>query len=423
MFSQIRFFVNYKLRFGSAFKKRVQEVLRDKNLSHATQLELQNEKFLSLFRDAILKSKFYKKLYADHGITINDIKSVDDIKKLPIITKNDIRGCIDDVLITSKFTKTKGYTSGTSGSPLVVYRSYRSVVEEMASIWAWRYEFGYEPGMKTVSLRGDLGRTEMSKFDSYSKTLYLSSYNIKKENADWYYNQINKFSPYAIVAYPSSVDNLANILKSINKKLNVPYVFTASEMLYDNQRSKVQEVFNAKVFDRYGNAERTIAIEQRGDSNYYEVPFYSINEYRGDCTVTTGLIDPDFPLIRYKVTDIIIPYAYKSIEDENRFKIKQIVGRDDDVLTLPDGTKIGRLDVVLKGINHLEYAQFIQQSKDKFTLNLVVTPDFNQRDEADIIKNLKYRVGEGMGYEIKKVNKEDIILPKSGKFKLVISNQ
>lgn len=419
MLSQIRDFANFHLRFGPVFKKRVKEVLRDKNLSPEKQLELQNEKFLSLFRESMSKSKFYQKLYADHGISLHTIKSVDDITKLPVITKQDIRDKIDDILITSKFLTVKGYTSGTSGSPLVVHRSYQSVVEEMASIWAWRYEFGYEPGMKTVSLRGDLGRTEMVRFDRFSNTLYLSSYNIKKENAEWYYQQIKDFAPYAIIAYPSSVDNLANILMSINKKLKVPYVFTASEMLYDNQRSKVQDVFNTKVYDRYGNAERTIAIEERGDHHYYEVPFYSVNEYRDDCTITTGLIDPKFPLIRYKVTDIILPS--NDPKDKNRFRIQQILGRDDDVLVLPDGTKVGRMDVVLKGINHLEYAQFIQDSTDKFTLNLVVTPEFTQKDKADIVENLKYRIGEGMNYEIKEVSKEGIIFPKSGKFKLVIN--
>ena len=51
-------------------------------------LRQRNEKsFLSLFRRAYDKSAFYKKLYHDAGITKDDIKNLDDIKKLPIITK------------------------------------------------------------------------------------------------------------------------------------------------------------------------------------------------------------------------------------------------------------------------------------------------------------------------------------------------
>nr|WKN34690.1 hypothetical protein K4G66_20155 [Tunicatimonas sp. TK19036] len=390
-------------------------------MSNAEQLEIQNQKFLQLFDVAISKSTFYQKLYAEYGVGKHDIKSVEDISKLPVITKSKIRDCIDDIYIGNPLLKAKGYTSGTSGSPLVIYRSYQSIVEEQASIWAWRSGFGYLPGLKTVSLRGDLGRDEMMRHDKVANVLYLSSYNIKKENANWYYNQIKDFSPYAIIAYPSSVDNLANILLSIDKRLNVPYVFTASEMLYDNQRSKISNAFQTQVFDRYGNAERTIAIEQRSDGSYYESPCYSVNEYQEDCTITTSLIDNSFPLIRYKVTDIIQPSKYTSTEDANRFKIDKIIGRDDDVLLMPDGTKVGRLDVVLKGINHLEYAQFIQEQPDSFILNLVVTPDFSAEDEKKIVANLQYRLGGNMRYELRKVKEEDIIISKSGKFKLVIN--
>ena len=91
------------------------------------------------------------------------------------------------------------------------------------------------------------------------------------------------------------------------------------------------------------------------------------------------------------------------------------------MLLMPDGTKVGRLDVVLKGINHLEYAQFIQEQPDSFILNLVVTPDFSAEDEKKIVANLQYRLGGNMRYELRKVKEEDIIISKSGKFKLVIN--
>lgn len=421
MLNEIKSFANYHVKYGFLFKKKLKKIIELRKLDNNKLLEIQNEKLLKAFRHAIKHSRFYKKLYADYGISAKDVQSVLDMEKLPIITKSDVRDHIDDIYIGPPFFKAKGYTSGTSGSPLILYRTYDSVLEEAAFIWAQRFYFGYLPGMRTVSLRGDLGRDEMMRYDKFTNTLYLSSYNISQKNAEWYLKKIQDFSPYTILAYPSSLENLANLFYGIGKEVQIPLAFTSSETLYDTQRTKIENVFNTKVYDWYGNAERTIAIEQRLDDQYYELPLYSFNEFQDDCTITTGLINLNFPLIRYQVTDIIRHADYMSDHDKRRFKIDTISGRNDDVLMLPDGTKVGRLDVVLKGIDNVEYAQFIQKEKNSFLLNLVVRDSFSDKDKAKIVKNLEYRIGKGISYKINEVRHEDIIYARSGKFKLVIN--
>ncbi len=421
MIDNARSLVNYYLKFGPLFKQKLRHIIALKQLDNNRLLEIQNEKFLEVFRHAIKHSKFYKKLYTKYDISEENIKSIHDITKLPVLTKSDIKDHIDEIYTGSKFSKVKGYTSGTSGSPLMVYRTYASVLEENAYIWAHRHHFGYRPGMKTVSLRGDLDRNKMISFDKFSNTLYLSSYNISEKNAAWYFDKIQSFAPYAILAYPSSLDNLANLFRAVNIELQIPYTFTSSETLYENQRTKIEAVFNTKIYDWYGNAERTIAIEQRQNYEYYELPLYSFNEFKENATITTGLINANFPLIRYQVTDAIKHTAFDTDLDKSRFRIEEIQGRNDDVLLLPDGTKIGRLGFELNKVKNIDYAQFVQTDKEKFVLNLVVTNNFTADDEKRIVKNLEHRIGNSMPYEIKKIKKEDIILSKSGKFKLVVN--
>ncbi len=421
MLTNIKSFANYWIKYGPLFKERLKYVIDLQSLDHERLLEIQNQKFLKVFHHVTKASEFYKKLYAEYGVNTQAIQSIADIESLPVITKDMIRDQIDRVYTGKKWYRVKGHTSGTSGSPLVLYRTFSDVLNEAAYIWRHRSYIGYELGMKTVSLRGDLGREKMEQYDKFTNTLYLSSYNINEENSDWYYQKIKSFAPYAILAYPSSVAGLASLFSNLEKELHVPYIFTSSETLYSNQRTSVEEVFNTKILDWYGNAERTIAIEQRNDGRYYELPTYSHNEYREDHTVTTSLISCHFPLIRYKVTDIIKPCQYTGDQDKHRFQIAEISGRNDDVLLLPDGTKIGRLDVVLKGVKNVELAQFIQDSPYNFVLNLVVTNDFSSDDELKIIKNIEYRIGSNIQYDIKKVEKDDIIVSKSGKFKLVVN--
>ncbi len=415
---QIKSFFKYHIRYSPFFWKKFHQVKQVKTANHSKIQELRNEAFIRVFRKAFQNSAFYRELYQQHGITLHSIQSLEDIKMLPVINRKQVRDQADNILIGSKWTKTVGLTSGTTGTPLKVYRDYNSVLTEAAFIWAQRNLCGYLPGMKTVSLRGDLGRSDLYKFDSFSNTLFLSSYNLKEEQAVFFYDKIAHFSPYAILAYPSSVYILATYLKNAGKSLKVPYIFTSSETLYDFQREAIEKVFNGKVVDWYGNAERTIAIEQHQDGKYYEIPLYSINEYQQECTITTSLINDSFPLIRYQVNDIIEP-AERT--DNKTQEIKRIAGRIDDILVLPDSTKVGRLDVVFKGVENVEFAQFVQKQQDTFVLNLVTNPYFTDADKKKLISNLKHRIGKEVSFTINLVGKEEIIFSKSNKYKLVIN--
>jgi phenylacetate-CoA ligase len=413
--------VKYFLRYNFIFQKILTQVLKDLEEDYAILSQRQNDRFIHIFNHAIKHSRFYQMLYADYGINCETIKTVDDIHQLPIINKESIRECINDVVIGNRFLKVKGYTSGTSGSPLVVYRDYRSILEEGAYIWAQRAQFGYSPGMKTVSLRGDLAKGELDRFDSAFNTLYLSSYNLNERNAPYYYEKISQFSPFALLAYPSSAEILATLFENINRSVNIPYTFTSSENLYDFQREKIHRVLGSSTQDWYGNAERTIALMQNQKNGYDELPTYSVNEYQADSTITTGLINTSFPLIRYRIDDIIVPERPRD-SYKKKVTISRIDGRADDVLLLPDGTRIGRMDVVFKGIENIQFAQFEQFDPNSFQLNIVVNDRFSHDDNNKLTSKLVARVGDKINFKINRVDRTQIKLAKSGKYKLVLNH-
>ncbi|MEM8967895.1 MAG: hypothetical protein AAGE93_15865 [Bacteroidota bacterium] len=417
MLRRAKNFTNYYLRYNPYFKQEVKKVLEHKERNSNQLQHCQNKAFLSILHQAAKRSPFYQKLYATYGVDIKNIKSIADIDKLPIITKSDVREHLEAIYIGNPWVKTKGHTSGTSGTPLVVYRDYRSTIKEGAYIWAQRALFNYHPGMKTVSLRGILDRRQMKQYDPYANCLYLSSFNLREENADWYCQQIQQFEPYAILAYPSSVEILANFFQNRGLALNVPFIFTSSEQVYQHQREKIEKVFNTSVVDWYGNAERTIALEQRRDGQYYELPLYSVNEYEENRTITTSLISTSFPLIRYLVDDTIIP-----CKDRSNYQIEEIVGRHDDVLLLPDGTKIGRIGATFSDIDGLELAQIHQKCRERFIINLVVNDHFSPHSLDKMKSRLCNLAGKRLQYDIFYVQEDDIIRTRAGKFKLVISS-
>lgn len=375
---------------------------------------LQNELFMHMVHKVVTKNSFYQRFYGEYGVNFSLIQSIDDISMLPELNKEVIRDVVDELYMGGVF-KTKGYTSGTTGSPLEVWRSAKSVWKEAAYIQTFRELNGHKLGDSCISLRGDLGREKMFRYDQSINTCFLSSYHINPLNTNFYLEKLKQHQPNAILAYPSSVYALALLLDEINEQFYIPLVFTSSETLYSFQKELIQRVFGCEIFDRYGNAERTISLEQQKDGNYVESPLYSINRFEKERVITTNLFNFDFPLINYVVED-----GFELNKDST---IAKIHGRKDDVVVLSDGSSIGRLDIAFKGIRNLKEAQIIQDSLTVIRVNIIVTSGWEQNDQNKLIANLRKLIGETIHIQINMVEPEEIIRTSANKFKLVINNR
>lgn len=415
---KIHFLYNYLSRYNFFFKKKLDKVLEYHEWTpDAIEVE-KNMRFINTVRSAYQNSIFYRDLYNQYGVNINSIKSLEDISLLPTIGKEQVRNNGKSILTKDSFTKLKGYTSGTSGTPLVVYRNPEAILEENAYIWAHRYLHGHKHKMRSVSLRGDLDANTLECYDPFTNTLYLSSYQLREENTEWYFKKISRFKPNAIFSYPSSIEALCNLLETKNYTLNIPFVFTSSETVYDFQREKAKKVLGASIVDWYGNAERTIALEQLSDETYLEAPLYSVNEFFPDHIYTTSFINSIFPLIRYEVEDVVqLDYSSPSYNQI----ISSIQGRKDDFLVFTDGTKIGRMSGALKGIDHIKYTQFVQDDPSHFVVNVVPSQGYSQQDEDMLIKKISSKVGD-VPFNIKRVGESEIIRTKAGKYKLIVNS-
>lgn len=412
---------NQQLRYNAYFRRKLRAVQQEENLKPAEIARLRNDRFQKLVTKAYQKSSFYRNLYDQAGVNIRQVQTVEDIKKLPIITKSDVRDNVNDMFIGQRFNQVKAYTSGTSGAPLQVYRDYRSMVVEWAYQWRQRINFGHRPGMKVVVLRGDLRRDQLEQYDPFTQSLYLSSYHLREERAGWYHKKISTFAPDAIYAYPSSAESLANLLQSLGKTVAVPRIFTSSETLYDHQRTKIEQTFSGKVVDWYGNAERNVALEQSTDGWYDELPLYSINEYHDRYTVGTSLINFSLPLIRYRVDDVVRLDAINRAKPLGYRRIKSIQGRNDDVLLLPDGSRVSMIWGAFDRVPYLNRAQIIQEDLETFRLNLVVCPEFEGQHEDLLRQKLAEFVGPQAHYTLSYVTEDQIIKAESGKYKLIVN--
>lgn len=385
--------------------------------------ELKNrneERFLYIFRRAYDKSPFYHRLYTEAGIKKEDIKCLEDIKKLPVITKDMVKKHAPEMLTVPKWQVMAGHTSGTTGTPLTVYSSWSSIWWNQAYTYSARLRNGFKYGQPLVSLRGNLDRNTMHMKVHVSNTLYLSSYCINKDTVKAYYDMIIQHQPVAIEGYPSSLYTLALCMKEAGLKLHIPVAFTSSETLLDYQRHLIEMQLGTEIYDNYGMTEQTIYLQEAfNHQGYYELPGYSINEYLEDGEICTSLTNEAFPLIRYRSNDVIEIAELNT--DSPQTIVKSIEGRKEDFLICKDGSRVKRLGFIFKGVNHVKYGQLIQENNGFLNVNIVPDQGFTKLDEKTVENNVLGRIGKGnVDFKINLVKEADLVYTKRGKFKFLI---
>lgn len=420
--------LKYLLRSSFFINKYVKEI---DALYEMTPMELKkrNEKrFLEIFNKAFTSSAYYRNLCKSVGVTsIDDINHIEDIVKLPILTKDMLKKHGKELLTCKEKGLIKNHTSGTTGTPLTVYQNWKSVWREQAYFVCYRKRCGYNYGEPMVSLRGNLTRDEISLKIHVSNTLFLSSYNINSKTAETYHRLIEKHHPKAIEGYPSSLYSLALVLKDKGLECHIPVAFTSSETLFDYQRKLIEKIFHTQVYDHYGTTERTIRLEESFDHNgYFEDPGYGIEEYYDDHIISISLINDVFPLIRYKTDDRIVlkEGINKSSQGfiDNAGGIERVVGRSDDILVCKDDSMVTRVDFIEEG-EHIKACQWIQNEKGKLEIRIAPDENFTNKDVEFVVEETLKRCGHGnMDITTKVCSMDEMIFSKRGKFKLIVNN-
>ena len=416
------------LRSSFFTRKYVNEIEEMYGMSPA-ELRRRNEKrFLEIFHKAWNNSVYYRSLCISGGVkSADDIQHLEDIVKLPILTKDMLRKHGKELLTRKEKGLINNHTSGTTGTPLTVWQDWASVWREQAYFVCYRKRCGYNYGEPMVSLRGNLTKDEISLKIHVGNTLFLSSYNINGQTAGIYHRLIEKHHPKAIEGYPSSLYSLALVLKDKGLECHIPVAFTSSETLLDYQRKLIEQVFHTQVYDHYGTTERTIRLEEALDHNgYYEDPGYGIEEYHGDFIISTSLINDVFPLIRYRIDDrIVLKEGVRKTPEgfiDYTNGIEKVDGRADDFLICKDGSMITRVDFIEEG-EHIRACQWIQNEKGKLEIRIVPDEGFTENDKEFVVEETMKRCGYGnMEITTRVCSPDEMIYSKRGKFKLIISN-
>jgi phenylacetate-CoA ligase len=383
---------------------------------------------------------YYRDLESKGVFSLDNIKSLNDIEQLPILSKEIIRNT-PYLFISERFRRRELSpikTSGTTGKSLTVFVNKESRRQEYAFFSRFKEWAGIDDSQENVTFAGrtivapERDKPPFWRYNQKMKNHLFSSYHLSQKNLRDYFEKLKSIQPHFIDSYPSSIYTIAkfmydNDLSGIHPKA----IITSSETLLGFQRDLIETVFGCRIYDQYGAVEQVIFVSQCEHGKYHIHPEFCYVEFlRSDGSharpgetarlICTGFINKAMPFIRYDIGDTAVLAMDQSCDCGRHFPvIEKIIGRSDDILVMRDGRQVGRLSPVFKVSPSIKEAQVIQEDYDRITLNIVPGQTFEKNHVEAIVYELKKRVGAEANIQIQIM--DSIPRTSAGKFRAVIS--
>ena len=422
-----------KRRYGKHYYEYLKKLDELHQYSREELEKLQFQELIKFLKYTVQKSKFYRELY--DGIDIDSFNSIDDLKKLPIVTKEMLRQNMDDVVTISKREAIEGHTGGTTGKSLIVYFRNEDFQKRMATLDYFKKKHGFvNIKMKKATFMGkhivppSQKKKIFWRYNAAIKQMVYSSFHITEENIPYYIESLNKFKPDAIEGFPSSMYDIASYMLRRNIKFDFKpiAIFPTSETLTVEYRETIEKAFGAKVRDQYASSEGAPFVWECECGNYHYDVTTGVIEHLNESNeiLVTSFTTYGTPLIRYRIGDCMIFDDPNKVCDcgFNTPLVKTIQGRTSDYLYSTNGGKITAANVanIFKNLpNSIVKAQLIQDSLKHILVKIVVDGEFTAQYKKIITDEIKYKFGDDMKIDFKEV--PNIPRENSGKYKLVIN--
>ncbi|MCI5192048.1 MAG: phenylacetate--CoA ligase family protein [Candidatus Electrothrix sp. AU1_5] len=406
-------FKQKKLRYGGSFRDRL-EWLEGTQWWTVNQIEeYQNQQLKKIIAHAYHTVPYYKRVFDNIRLKPNDIKTKEDLSKIPVLTKEDIRRNLADIISRDfkKFALIHSHTSGTSGKSLQFYMEPEAVQFRWAVWWRHKKRFRIAFDAPYATFTGLNAIPLNQKYPPFwrenkqmNQTVF-TMHHIVPNKIQAIATRLNKggFTYYA--GYPSIIYVLARLLLEHGLKITRPpkVIFTGAENLYEHHRKVIAEVFQCVVTDQYGFSEGCGNASRCQHDVFHEDFEYGILECNNSVVhsdrskegriLATGFSSYAMPFIRYEVGDVGIwkPEASCSCGRHSRV-LSKINGRVEDYVITPEGSRIMRFDYIFKDSHAVEEAQVVQYEKDSITVRVVRRPEYCQNDEELLRSEIKNKV-------------------------------
>lgn len=378
---------------------------------------------------------FYRQRFTEIGLQPGDIKSRDDFRRIPYLTRDDVTDHLEE-LKSDEFERlgpVPTVTSGTSRDRLKIFRSQEAEIWRKAMMWRHFHNIGYrfrDPRAQFTGKLRFLPAGEFTNIDLNENLLMIEQYSINHEQAPAVYRFLKDFTPKLIYCQPANIASL--ILHFQEHKLppfHVPIVYTTGEINYPQYRRAIESYFGSRIVDYYGNRENTVAAVQLSDGRKYVQTEYCHLEFVDDSggevinqqadIVATSLVNNAVPLIRYHTDDVGICYGHPADAVSNYPVMEIVGGRGKDLILTRRGLIYPQAEMSECG-EKFERIRVEQLSLERLHITYVPTRLYGgDNDEAMLLKVYQDYFGDEFRITIERV--PAIAATESGKNKLYVS--
>jgi phenylacetate-CoA ligase len=407
---------------------------------------IQTENLRALIKHAYDTVPYYHAVFKDRQISPDDIKNVEDLSKIPVLTKQDIIEHRSELVSTAVDKRELvASVSGGTGNQINFFVTKDQMSWELAAEFRGYDWAGYQLGDKCVNFWGspiDMAKhgALMRKVTSWiERVKVVSTYILSDDALKMNLSILRNFKPEVIKGYASSVYMVAKYLKENGvSDVRPSTVLTSAEMLQPEYRSVIEEVFGCRVFDHYGSREiGALAIECEEHHGFHinsenvVMEFIRDNEPVVDesgLLYVTNLRNFGMPFIRYEIGDVGTPSLEICSCGRGLPMMESLEGRSSQFMAVYDqeSGKVVPVSTAAPGVisnilMHIpvESYRIIQESLDKIVIQIVAGKDYSEKDTDFLVGQMHGYLGDRIAVEVVKV---DFIPPlPSGKRSVFIS--
>ena len=380
-----------------------------------------------------MNSEFYKKRFEEAGITPDDIKTLDDIRKIPFTTKQDLRDTYPFGMRSVPLEKCVRLhsSSGTTGNPTVILHTQKDLDEWANAVARCLWMVGLRPDDVFQNSSGYGMFTGGLGFQYGAERLGMLTVPAAAGNTLRQIKFITDFGTTAIHAVPSYVTRIKEVMDELGidpkKDTKLKLLAIGAEPHSEEQRKKIEKMLGVKAYNSFGMSEMCgpgVGFECKEQNGLHFWEDYYIVEIVDPETlepvpdgeigelVLTTINREAMPLLRYRTRDLTRVLGYDCPCGRKHIRIDRMKGRSDDMM-------------VLRGVNifPIQIEKILMQFKELSTDYLITLTTDNDNDnmtvevELDQLFTDDYTRLQSLTKEITRRLKDEILL--TPKVKLV----
>jgi phenylacetate-CoA ligase len=415
----------YKLR-GEDVPAAMYELKNLENSDPETVATYKERKLRGLLDFVGRECSFYRDIVSQKIPASGNGSAFEALQELPAVDKWTIKNNLGGFMTHGEKTSWRS-TSGTTGTPFVFPKDRHASAYMDAMMYCAYAWHGIGPLTRQARIWGSAigrkGKVAQKVKDRFLGRKRLSAFEITDANCRRYFFQLLKHKPKYFYCYPNAMYQFVLSLERQGldgREIGATLVICTGEVLFSQQREKIEQITGCRVINEYGSTENGIIAFECEYGTMHVMPTIHVDVLSPDnqgygTLAITELNSRSVPFIKYENGDIgrnlsqecECQSPFESIEMQN--------GRSNDVIICPDDSVVYSAILAYIMKNHVLQFKAYQEAKNIINIYIIPNINYTLKMKHVIIDKLKQNINDDIQFNIIEVN--EINFDDSGKLR------